>query len=490
MKLRHCCFALLLSHLFLVPALALRPSPPHPPKTEVRAVWITTAAGLDWPRVTGKANQQESLRRLVRDLYDAHFNTLFFQVRPRGDAYYRSHYEPWAEALTGTLGKDPEWDPCAFIIDEAHALGMEVHGWFNVFKIRGPNPVGPSTPLHVSRAHEEWTAERDGELWLNPGIPEVRAYLLNIALDLIRNYDLDGINFDFIRYPGRNFPDQEEYARYGNGMSRDDWRRSNVTAFVTSFANEARKAKPRLKIGSSPFGVYRDDSNNDRRGSYHWVYQDSYVWLQQGWNDYLCPQNYWLIGGSGRDPDFMRVTQRWSELTAGRHIYMGIGAYRADVNARLGDYVDSSRVAGMAGQAYFRWGDIANSRTIAGRYDTWALIPPMRWKDRVPPLSPRNVTVSFPGQGSRMVHWDAPAAAADGDTAHTYVVYRWSSRFIPFNDPRAIAAVLPSTQHSFADAGPPGTAAEYYYSVTACDRAKNESAPSAITTRGTVGSRQ
>jgi uncharacterized lipoprotein YddW (UPF0748 family) len=485
MTLRYWRFAFLLAFMPVFSALAARPSHFLPPKYEVRAVWITTTAGLDWPRVSGKVNQQESLRRIVHDLHDAHFNTLFFQVRPRGDAYYRSHYEPWAEALTGTLGKDPEWDPCAFIIEEAHALGMEVHGWFNVFKVRGPNPVGPSTPTHVSRAHDGWTVMRDGEVWLDPGLPQVRAYVLEVALDLVRNYDLDGINFDFIRYPGQDFPDNEAYAYYGKGMRRDDWRRSNITAFVKSFAEETSRIKPHFKIGSSPYGVYRDESNNDRRGSYYWVYQDSYPWLQNGWHDYLCPQVYWQIGGGGRgEPDFVRVAQRWSELTAGRHIYIGVGAYRAEIGSRLGDYIDSSRTAGLSGQTFFRWGDIADSRRLGGRYETWALIPPMPWKDRVPPLTPRNIRTLPAGPNARLLHWDPPAPAADGDTATTYVIYRWDSQFVPFTNSYAILAILSSTQFSFIDTTAFGSSGEYFYSVTACDRMGNESAPTSVVQAG------
>ncbi len=466
----------------LLPLQAL-PSPPSsllPPKTEVRAVWVTTATGLDWPQVAGKERQQESLRRMVHELHDARFNTIFFQVRPRGDAMYRSSYEPWAEILSGTLGKDPGWDPCAFLLAEAHALGMEVHGWFNVFKIRGPNPVGPSTPEHPSRVFADWCVGRDGELWLDPGRPEIQAYLLNVALDLIRNYDLDGINFDFIRYPGRDFRDGETFARYGRGMKHDDWRRSNITSFVRSFATEAAKIKPMLKIGSSPYGLYRDDSTNRQRGSYYWVYQDSYAWLENKWQDYLSPQVYWQIGRGNGEPDFAQVIRDWRKQTAGRHIYVGIAAYRNVIRSRLGEYIDSCRATGNSGHAFFRWEDVAELRTLAGRYPTWALIPPMHWKDSIPPLAPGRVSVVPTGPRSWYVHWDTPQPARDGDTAHQYVVYRWTSRFIPFSNPYTIAAVVPGTQHFFADSLENGNDGEYFYAITACDRMQNESVPSTI----------
>src|SRR5512135_3039188 len=145
---------------------------PIPPKREVRAVWLATANGLDWPHSTDKAEQQASLKRIVASLKAAHFNTIFFQVRARGDAYYRSSIEPWAENLTGVLGKDPGWDPLEFLLTEAHAAGMEVHAWFNVYKVRGTSPVGPSVIPHPSRAHATWCISYAGELWLDPGLPD------------------------------------------------------------------------------------------------------------------------------------------------------------------------------------------------------------------------------------------------------------------------------------------------------------------------------
>jgi uncharacterized lipoprotein YddW (UPF0748 family) len=480
MKLFRHRLLIVLLHASAMHALASPPTPVLPPKTEVRAVWVTTAAGLDWPHVTGKAAQQESLRRLVRDLYNAHFNTIYFQVRPRGDALYRSRYEPWAEALSGSLGKDPGWDPCARIIEEAHALGMEVHGWFNVFKIRGPNPVAQTNPEHPSWKFSQWCAQRDGELWLDPGRPEIRTYLVNVAMDLIRNYDLDGINFDFIRYPGHDFPDSATYRQYGKGADRDDWRRSNITAFVRQFAEQAAKCKPSLKIGSSPFGVWRSDANHDRRGSYYWVYQDSYSWLVNKWHDYLSPQVYWYIGKRAGEPDFAEVVRGWNELTAGRHIYIGIGAYRTGIRTQLPSYIDSCRSAGLPGHTFFRWADIASPPSVGNRYPATALIPPMRWKDAIPPLEPQNLAVSPASSRNWTLHWDPPAKARDGDTAYRYVVYRWSSRFIPFSNPYTIAAVLPATRCSFTDSLRDDKSDEYFYAVSACDRAQNESTPSTV----------
>lgn len=471
---------LILPLLFLIPANAgsQAPLPIPPPKAEVRAVWITTASGLDWPRTTNLTEQQTSLRAMLRGVKAARFNTVFFQVRARGDAYYRSRYEPWAENLTGSLGKDPGWDPLAFVLAEAHALGMEVHAWFNVFKIRGPNPVGPSMPEHPSRALASFTVEGDGELWLDPGRPEVRTYLATVALDLIRWYDIDAINFDFIRYPGTSFGDGESYARFGKAMNIHDWRRHNVTAFVREVYAQAVHLKPMLKVGSSPLGLYREETNGSQRGSYFWVYQDSYGWLREAIHDYLSPQVYWQIRPPNGEPDFARVMMQWKESTAGRHIYAGIAAYRPEIQRDLGMYIDTARAAGAAGQVFFRWENIAGTTTINGRYPTRALIPPMPWKDSLPPGAPTDLAVNETSTGALQLTWSAPAPAGDGDTARSYAIYRWPSYEIPFDNPAALVDVTPPAAREFVDTTGSPKGARFYYAVTALDRADNESAPS------------
>lgn len=468
--------ALLFSLLFAASSAQFVPLP----KREVRAVWIATAAGLDWPRTTERLQQQSALRTIVHDLHRARFNTIFFQVRARGDAYYRSAFEPWAENLTGTLGRDPGWDPLSFLLSEAHAVGMEVHGWFNLYKIRGPNPLPASTPPHISRSRQEWTVSDGGELWLDPGIPGVTRYLLDVALDLIQTYPLDGINFDFIRYPGRTFADQESFRRYGKAMDRDAWRRSNITRFVSEFAVRARPLRPNLKIGSSPLGVYETDPASSTLGSPQAVYQDSEEWLRAGWEDYLSPQIYWDIGASRGDPDFATLVERWQRGAAGRHIYAGIGAYKPEVLRQIPDQIDLARRAGLDGQAYFRLENIRSLNMFGGRYDAPALIPPMPWRDSLPPLPPSHLAVTEAATNVFHLEWVHAGRAPDGDRAQWYVIYR-SARAAPrIDDPANIVAVIPGTVNHLVDTVGVPAGFTYYYAATALDAASNESGPSTM----------
>jgi uncharacterized lipoprotein YddW (UPF0748 family) len=426
------------------------------------------------------ADQQASLRAIVRTLRQQNFNAIFFQVRARGDAYYRSSFEPWAENLTGTLGRDPAWDPLQLLMDEAREAGIEVHAWFNVFKIRGPNPVPVTSPLHISRLHPSWTVPAEGELWVDPGIPEVRHYILAVALDLVEKYDLDGINFDFIRYPGRSFPDDETYRRFGNGASRDEWRRENITRFLAEFYASVAVRWPRLKVGSSPFGVYESDPASGASGSPVSVYQDSEEWLRRGIQDYLSPQTYWDIGASRGDPDFAKLAERWQQGASGRHIYAGIAAYKPEVAGQIPRQIDVARGAGNQGQAFFRFGNLQPMTVLGNRYRAPALPPTMLWKDSIPPQSPARLAVAEVVTNVFQLEWTESPPARDGELPARYVIYR-SSPSEPRTDyPPNIIAVIPAGRTFYLDTVRVPTGLTYQYAVTALDRLNNES-PSSST---------
>ena len=443
-----------------------------PPKREVRAVWVTTTSGLDWPHSLNKAEQQASLHDIVSRLKTGNFNTIFFQVRARGDAYYRSRYEPWAENLTGTLGNDPGWDPLSFLLNEAHHAGIEVHAWFNVFRVN-------------SHSRPEWSVQSGGEWWLDPGIPAVRAFVLNVVLDLLKNYDLDGVNFDFIRYPGRDFADNDTYRRYGNGDNKDDWRRANVTRFMNDAYDRLKAMKPMLKIGASPWGMFDRDVDGDRGGSYRSVYQDARKWIQNGKVDYLSPQLHWSLGGNGGakgDPDFARLVRSWQKYSAGRHIYAGIAAYKPEVFRELPAEIDTARSRGALGEVFFRYENIRAMTMFDDRYHSPANIPPMDWKDALPPLPPGNLAVTEIATNVFQLEWSPPPPADDGDKPRYYNIYRYAASHIPFDDPRSLVAITSDNENSFIDTVRVPSGLTYYYAVTAFDKGNNESAPSNVAT--------
>ncbi len=450
------------------------------PKREVRAVWIATAAGLDWPRTQDRGEQQSSLKKIVEDLKAAHFNTILFQVRPRGDAYYQSSYEPWAENLTGTLGTDPGWDPLAFLIRAAHAAGIEVHAWFNLYKVRGLSPVPQSVPPHPSRRFPAWIHDVDGEGWLDPGIPEVREYLLRVSLELVRRYDLDGINFDFIRYPGKNFPDDETYYHYGHGRDRNDWRRSNIDRFVSAFYDSAMRLKPMLKVGSAPLGVFNTGSGESGGGALNSYYQDSRAWLLNGKHDYLVPQLYWNLGATRDDPDFAALLHSWKSASSGRQLWAGIAAYKPEVMRELAAQIDSSRAIGFDGQAFFRYEHVRDTSIFDKRYAELANIPPMFWKDSIPPLPPTDLAVTETSPNIFHLEWLASPPARDGDSPRCYDIYRSASEKIFSDDARMLVAISPTDATFFVDTVRANGSYRYYYAVSALDKGNNESTLSEV----------
>jgi uncharacterized lipoprotein YddW (UPF0748 family) len=473
-------FLFLLAAVVFVPTLLpAQPSFSFPPKREVRAVWLATAAGLDWPKSYDMREQQNSLRKIVQDLRAANFNTIFFQVRARGDAYYRSHYEPWAENLTGVMGQDPGWDPLGFLINEAHQYGIEVHAWINVYKVRSAITI-PSSPLHPVRAHPGWVIPYAGEYWLDPGIPEVRTYLVNVVMDIVNNYDVDGINFDYMRYPGHDFDDDDSYRRYGGLIDRDTWRLQNITRFVTEIYDKATALKPMLKVGSSPVGVAATEGERESRVQIQSYYQDAPTWLRMRKQDYISPQVYWDIGASRREQSFARLVRRWRSFSEGRHMYAGIAAYKPEVAREITAEIDTARSNNSDGQSYFRYENIQAPGLFGTRYLTPANIPPMSWKDAIPPLAPTTLAVSEVSANVFTLEWKPPLPASDGDRARYYNIYRSTSPVIDTNTPLHLVAVTQGRENTYIDTVKVPTGVTYHYAVAALDKGNNEGPPSNV----------
>jgi len=448
------------------------------PKWEVRAVWLTTAGGADWPKTYDVEAQKRSLVEIFDVLQKKHFNTVFFQVRPRGNTFYKSRYEPWAAELTGTLGQDPGWDPLDFAINEAHKRGMELHAWFNVAKVYNGGEPPLSSPRHILRSHPEWAQLYDGEWWVDMGRPEVRAYTENLIMELVRLYDLDGIHLDYIRYPGEKFDDWNSFRLYSDGVERDKWRRNNITTFVREVYEQIMAEKPMMKVGSAPLGIYKPiPGAQSGFSAYAELFQDARLWLREKIQDYVAPQLYWDFGEqtNPNDPDFRALCIDWAQNSYGRHVYAGLGVYRENIQKEITEQVFLTRTVGCQGQSFFRYENILDLPGIAVTYKYPALIPPMPWKDSIPPLPPSDITVFNGADHSTLVRWKEPAAAIDGDEAAQYVLYRSTDKDVDINNPRNILAVIPAPDTMYVD-DPPNNNIQYYYTVTALDKGNNESA--------------
>jgi uncharacterized lipoprotein YddW (UPF0748 family) len=446
------------------------------PKHEVRAVWISTASG-DWPNSTKKDEQQRSLREILDAVKKNNLNTVFFQVRPRGNTYYRSDIEPWASHLTGTTGSDPGWDPLQFAIDESRKRGLELHAWFNVAKVWGLD-TPPTHPAHLLKKRRDWVQQRDGEWWIDMGIPDAREYTVRLVREIAERYDVDGIHFDFIRYPDDRFDDGESFRRWSNGMERDEWRRNNITAFVRESYSAVRSIAPWIKIGSAPIGIYRSINGTPSSfNGYSGVFQDSRLWLREGIHDYLVPQIYWSVGEQQDpyDPDFAYLAFDWARESSGRHVYAGLGIYRDHIRPETAEQIRISRKAGMNGQAFFRYDHLISvSGQISTVYRFPALVPAMQWKDSLHPLPPVNMTSEYHNDGTSLVRWSPDPRSTE--QPFRFAIYR--SQHDPVDTRRAenLLAVIPGDRTSYRDEAASGNGIRYQYTVTALDRNWNESA--------------
>ena len=317
---------------------------------ELRAVWIATVNNIDWPVIAG-ANSKDQMASFVQ-LLDLHkrngMNAIIMQIRPATDAFYPSPYEPWSQWLTGIQGTPPYpyYDPLAFMITETHKRGMEFHAWMNPYRAVFNTETSSISPTHITRLHPEWFLEYGGKKYFDPGNKSAQRYLTAIVKDVVSRYPVDAIHFDDYFYPyriaGKAFPDRASFLEYGNGLSLDDWRRSNTDSIISMLSHVIRTTRPGCQFGISPFGVWRnahqDPSGSETRAgqtNYDDLYADILLWLKMGWIDYVMPQLYWEMGH--KLADFNTLVEWWSRNTYGKNCYIGLGIYRAGSNAAWRD---------------------------------------------------------------------------------------------------------------------------------------------------------
>ncbi|MFE5244033.1 MULTISPECIES: glycoside hydrolase family 10 protein [unclassified Streptomyces] len=312
---------------------------------EMRGMWIATVANIDWPSAPGlsAAVQRAELIAHLDRAVELRLNAVVLQVRPTADALWPSPYEPWAQCLTGVQGKDPGWDPLGTAVSEAHARGLELHAWFNPYRIANHTDPSRLVASHPARVHPDWVLPYGGKLYYNPGLPEVRSFVQDAMLDAVSRYAIDAVHWDDYFYPypvaGQVFADDEAYAMYGGDFpDRAAWRRDNTDQLVRETAERIKEVRSGVRFGISPFGVWRNAST-DPLGSatsagvqtYDDLYADTRKWVKEGWIDYICPQIYWNIGLPAAD--YAKLLPWWAETVRGT----GVGLYVGEALYKAGD---------------------------------------------------------------------------------------------------------------------------------------------------------
>lgn len=310
-------------------------------KREVRSVWMATVWTLDWPSSTSSTTAQKNeMVKYLDVLQKNNFNAVYFQVRTMSDAFYKSSYEPWSSYLTGTRGKDPGWDPLAFVVEECHKRGMECHAWVNPYRFStGSNWSTAQDQALKSAGMLLAYTKSDGKTTtiLNPGLESVRKRIVDVCKEIISNYDVDGLVFDDYFYP-EGIPvtssagDYDLWQKSGASMTFGDWRRNNVNQMVADVYNMVQQQKPYVRFGISPagaactsaavaakHGIDRCPVASDWQ--YDGIFSDPVAWLEAGTIDYISPQLYWKT--NHKTNPFGPMTKWWSYVAKhfGRHHY-------------------------------------------------------------------------------------------------------------------------------------------------------------------------
>lgn len=469
------------------------------PKREFRGAWISTVYNLDWPssQQVSAADQQAELITMLDDLQDMGINAVIFQVKPNADAFYPSEYAPWSEWLTGVQGQAPDYDPLAFALDEARKRNMEFHAWFNPYRVSTHSDLDRLAADHPVRNHLDWLVEYDGRLYFDPGIPGARQFIIDSVLEVVKNYDIDGVHFDdhFYPYPGEDaeeFHDEESFDDYGDGFShKADWRRNNVDQLIEELSAEIKSVKPHVLFGISPFGIWRNQSSDPNGSatngfeSYDQAYADSRKWVREGWVDYILPQLYWNIGYA--PADYAVLLEWWSNVTVGTDVelYIGHSIYKIGSDNGWNDPLELNRqielrrmTSGVTGSAFFSTRNLQdNPLNVLEhlRSDVYArpALPPERSGPALVSPVPQAVSAVRETDGVRL-SWPA---AADSHV-RSYVIYRsassGSASALALED---MVAVLPAgsmTEMSFTDTSA-GWEEAAEYVVTTLNRYYTES---------------
>ena len=445
--------------------------PQHTPKQEYRAVWLTTIKGLDWPREADMGNsaaQQAHLCTILDSLQAIHINTILLQTRIRGDVIYPSAIEPFAPVFTGRHGVAPDYDPLAFAIEECHKRGMQLHAWLVTIPLGDAAYVKGHGRQSLPSKHPKQCTKAKGAWYMEPSHPATAEHLSALVEEIVTHYDVDGIHFDYIRYP-EGLP-LAPSQRGGTAA----WRRANITHLMRTLYAKIKSIEPWVCVSAATLGKHADVARYSSYGwnAYHTVHQEAQEWLREGIADALFPMLYY----DGRH--FYPFVTDWYEHSYGRHIVAGMGTYQLHPREKNWDLETFKRqfhvvrAHPIAGAAQFR--SLFVTDNTKGVYDLLgtlypypALVPAMPWLNDTPPSPPTGLTVSIDKEETTLTWNREEGVSYNIYSSNTYPVdiaqpmnlYRAYSRDTCYTTP-TVSIVRPR-----------------HYAITAIDRFGNESEP-------------
>lgn len=442
------------------------------PKYEVRAVWLTTIGGIDWPHSYAQSErsaekQKEELRAILDRLQKANINTVLLQTRIRATTIYPSQYEPWDGCLSGFPGKSPGYDALQFAIDECHKRGMEVHAWVVTIPVGKWNSYGCR---QLRKRFPRLIKRIDQDGYMDPEATQTGCYLAEMCREIVQRYDVDGIHLDYIRYP----------ETWKFRISKDQ-ARGNITRIVEKIHQAVKKEKPWVKMSCSPIGKFDDLSRYWSHGwnAYTKVAQDAQAWLKDGLMDELFPMMYF------RGDQFFPFAIDWKEHSYGKIIAPGLGIYFLDPKEGKWNISDiTSELYHLRnigeGHAFFRNKFLLDNHQgvydfVTAHFNRYpALVPPMTWESNKRPQQPVTLCIKE-NEGTTTLRWDNSLQYEDGTAIKTPSIYNnvYASKEYPvdIHDARNLILTRTTRRQLTTRTGNTPT----YYAVTTTDGFGNES---------------
>lgn len=481
-------FCTLMKHLYLFILLTISSLSiiARSPKEEMRAVWLTTNYGLDWPSKPFRnsneiSDQQDEMINIIDHLSQANFNTVFIQARLRGSVIYNSTIEPVSSYIQSVPNTWSQYDPLAFVVSECHKRGMECHVWFVTYPMGSELVLGQENTSPSLKSNKDKTKRYKEEFYLDPGNPDTNAYLVSLIEEIVDNYDIDGIHLDYLRYPenSADFPDNATYLRYSKGHSnKNEWRKECINRFVYETYDVIKYHKPWVQVSSSVVGFY--DQLPDSK-LHHWtalsVSQDPENWLAAGKHDFIVPMMYYS------DSLFFPFLPDWKNRSHERLVIPGLGLFQLDETNqnwsvdKITEQIHSSRENQMGGNAFYRTRYLLdNKKNILSEiaehfYQRPALLPRLTWLDSIPPLPPQQLDASISGVFLYLC-WQ-PVQQPDAKAVY-YNVYRSETWPVDSSNTDNLVAARVPNRMLFIPINQEEISG-YYYAVTAYDRYHNES---------------
>lgn len=442
------------------------------PKYEVRAVWLTTIGGIDWPHSYAQSKrsaekQKEELRAILDRLQKANINTILLQTRIRATTIYPSQYEPWDGCLSGFPGKSPGYDALQFAIDECHKRGMEVHAWIVTIPVGKWNSYGCR---QLRKRFPRLIKRIDQDGYMDPEATQTGCYLAEMCREIVQRYDVDGIHLDYIRYP------ETWKLRIGKDQAR-----GNITRIVEKIHQAVKKEKPWVKMSCSPIGKFDDLSRYWSHGwnAYTKVAQDAQAWLKDGLMDELFPMMYF------RGDQFFPFAIDWKEHSYGKIIAPGLGIYFLDPKEGKWNISDiTSELYHLRnigeGHAFFRNKFLLDNHQgvydfVTAHFNRYpALVPPMTWESNKRPQQPVTLCIEE-NEGTTTLRWDNSLQYEDGTAIKTPSIYNnvYASKEYPVDVHDARNLILTRTTRRQLTTRTGNTPT--YYAVTTTDGFGNES---------------